>query len=286
MAKYDFSKVRALIGEQSPILRKGIRHALFSLGLREVVDCSLFVDVHSHLERETYDLLVLNSEMDSNDTTYLVREARRGKMHKDPFLVVLLVVTRADEPHIKLAVNSGADDILLVPFSPDQLMQRMANVHERRKPFVVTHDYIGPDRRKNQRQGTNSAAVMNVPNPYLSRSAGVPDERYAMQLTSAQAVVGRARVVSLAKATEWELRNVCAIARDGAMPDDLVSRMYRLEEFSAELIERLRGKTKIDPLETFLERCRAVKNSPTKATITTLMDLHEAAKTISTTYLV
>ena len=286
MAKYDFSKVRALIGEQSPILRKGIRHALFTLGFREIVDSSSFVDVHSHLDRDTFDLLVLNSEMDGNDTTYLVREIRRGKMHKDPFVVVLLVVTRADEPHIKLAINSGADDILLVPFSPDQLMQRMANVHERRKPFIVTHDYIGPDRRRNQRQGASSASTINVPNPYLSRSAGIPDARYAVQLTGAQAEIARSRVVSLAKAIEWELRTVCAMARENGIPDDLVSRMYRLEEFGEELIERLRGKASIDPIETFRERCRAVKNAPAKVSITMLGELHDAAKTISAAYLV
>jgi len=284
MAKYDFSKVRALIGEPSPILRKGIRHALFTIGFREIVDSAAFVDVHSHLENHTFDLLVLNSEMEGSDTTYLVREVRRGKMHKDPFLVVLLVVTRADEPHIKLAMNSGADDILLVPFSPDQLMQRMANVHERRKPFVVTHDYIGPDRRKAPRPGQASAATFNVPNPYLARSSRIPDDRYAGLLQSAQTAICRARVGSLTKAAEWELRNICAITRDGAPPEDLVSRMYRLEEFSDELIDRLKGQSQTDAIEAFRQQCRTAKNTPAKVTINGLIEIHETAKRLVGAY--
>ena len=284
MAKYDFSKVRALIGEPSPILRKGIRHALFTIGFREIVDCASFVDVHSQLDIHTYDLLVLNSEIEGNDTTYLVREVRRAKMHKDPFLVVLLVVTRADEPHIKLAMNSGADDILLVPFSPDQLMQRMTNVHERRKPFVVTHDYIGPDRRKAPRPGETSAATFAVPNPFLARSSRIPDDRYAAQLQSALSTINRARIASLAKAAEWEIRNICAITRDGAVPEDLVSRMYRLEETCDELLDRLKGRGQLDSIEAFRQQCRTAKNAPGKVSLNELLEMHDVARTLVGVY--
>jgi len=280
MARYDFSKVRALIGEQSPILRKGIRHALFTIGFREIIDSPSFVDIHRHLDTQVFDLLVLNSEIESNDTTFLIREVRRSKMHKDPFLVVLLVVTRADEPHIKLAINSGADDILLVPFSPDQLMQRLGIVHERRKPFIVTHDYIGPDRRRNVRPGEKSAATFSVPNPYMARSSGVPHERYQAQLQLAQSTIGKARVASLAKAAEWEMRNICAQSREGTLPEDMVTRMYRLEEFCDELIDRLSGRDDIGSVEALRGQCRTVKNAPTAATFAVLTEIHDKTKRV------
>jgi len=256
MAKHDFSKVRALIGEQSPILRKGIRHALFSMGFRDIVDCSSFADVYGHLDRGAFDLMVVNSELETNDTTFLIREVRRGAMHKDPFLVVLLVMTRADQDHIKLAMHSGADDLLLVPFSPDQMMQRMALVHQKRKPFVVTHDYIGPDRRRAPRPGEASAVAFAVPNPYLSRSSGVPDERYMMQVRSTVTTLGRARVASLVKAAEWELRAVANALAAGPPPDDLATRLYRVDKICEELLDRLRGKMKVEAIQEVRQRCR------------------------------
>lgn len=284
MAKFNFSKVRALIGEQSPILRKGIRHALSSTGVREITDCGAFADVFGHLERERYDLVVVNSEIEASDTTFLIREVRCGNVHKDPFLVALLVVTRADEPHIRLAMNSGADDILLVPFSPDQLMQRMAIIHQRRKPFVVTHDYIGPDRRRGVRPGESSAATFAIPNPYLARSSGMPDERYAVQMQSAMVALGRARVGSLAKAAEWELRTICTMSSDGRLsgecrlPDDVVSRLYRVDKITEELIGRLKGQVKTDLIEAFRNRCQALASAPKKASLDDLARLHATAK--------
>jgi len=284
MANHDFSKVRALIGEQSPMLRKGIRHALSVSGIHEITECGGFADVFSRLERERYDLVVVNSEIEATDTTFLIREVRCGNVHKDPFLVALLVVTRADEPHIKLAMNSGADDILLVPFSPEQLMQRMAIIHQRRKPFVVTHDYIGPDRRRGARPGESSAATFSIPNPYLARSSGMPDERYVVQMQSAMVALGRARVGSLAKAAEWELRSVCAksgegrLSSEGRVPDDLAARLYRVDKITEELIGRLKGRVKTDFIEAFRERCQALARAPEKATFDELFRLHANAK--------
>jgi hypothetical protein len=52
-------------------------------------------------------------------------------------------------------INSGADDLLLRPFSTAQLAQRIETHIERRKGFVVTSDYVGPDRRKDSSRPSN-----------------------------------------------------------------------------------------------------------------------------------
>jgi hypothetical protein len=44
-------------------------------------------------------------------------------------------------------VSSGADDLLLRPFSTAVLGSRIEAHIERRKGFVITTDYVGPDRR-------------------------------------------------------------------------------------------------------------------------------------------
>ena len=48
---------------------------------------------------------------------------------------------------MRSAVDSGADDFVLRPFSTDVLAQRIAAIVERRKPFVISTGYVGPDRR-------------------------------------------------------------------------------------------------------------------------------------------
>jgi hypothetical protein len=52
-------------------------------------------------------------------------------------------------------LDSGADDLVLRPFSAATLGQRIRTHVERRKGFVVTTDYVGPDRRRDATRPSN-----------------------------------------------------------------------------------------------------------------------------------
>ena len=56
---------------------------------------------------------------------------------------------------INRVVSSGADDLLLRPFSTAVLGSRIESHIERRKGFVITTDYVGPDRRKDTSRPSN-----------------------------------------------------------------------------------------------------------------------------------
>jgi two-component system, OmpR family, phosphate regulon response regulator PhoB len=284
MAKYDFSAVRVLVGEQSSLIRQGLRSALFNMGFREVSDTGSFADVHDRLRSHPFDLMILNSEMEGSGTTHLIREIRRGKLGGDPFLVTLLILTNADEVHIKAAIMSGCDDIVLVPFAAGQFMTRMANVLERRKPFIVTHDYIGPDRRAKPRPGEASAKQFIVPNPLQGRAAGHSVEAYKHSLRAAMNEISGARVSSLAKAIQFEARAIRITFEEKGGANDLVNKFFVLEEMTMELIERLRGIKKTEFIESFLAACGKCKGNPKKITATDVAELHENAKMIASSY--
>lgn len=260
----DFSKVRVLLGEPSATVGRSMWNALMQVGFRDVGVCATFADLRDRLKDGQYDLLVVNSEMDVTDSTPLIRDVRRSALHDDPFLVVLLVVARADETHIRLAINSGADDILLAPFTAEQMMQRLASVHQRRKPFIVTHDYIGPDRRQGPRPGAGTARSYVVPNPYLARSTGVEDAHYQAQVQTALASMTRARLASLVRACQWELQALRA-ATGGGMPADLAARLNRLDGFAEEMGARTRDRADGQRIAAFRQACRDLASGGTLA---------------------
>ena len=66
----------------------------------------------------------------------------------NPFIVIIVTAWEKSTGLINRVVNSGADDLLLRPFSTALLGQRIEAHIERRKGFVITTDYVGPDRRK------------------------------------------------------------------------------------------------------------------------------------------
>jgi hypothetical protein len=60
-------------------------------------------------------------------------------------------------------ISSGADDLLLRPFSTAVLGSRIETHIERRKGFVITTDYVGPDRRKDSNR-PSSVELFEPPN--------------------------------------------------------------------------------------------------------------------------
>ena len=160
------------------MIRQAIRIGLNNLGIRDIAEANGFVAAHKALGDGGYDAVILDAQLDGHDTYFLLRELRLGRLGPDPFVVGILLLAAPDHDKLKKAVNSGADDLLLIPFSPDQLAGRLGAFRVRRKPFVVTHDYLGPDRRKSPRPGDGTAVTVTPPNPLAARAAGIPPERY------------------------------------------------------------------------------------------------------------
>ncbi len=236
MAEPNFSLCRAVIADPSPLIRQGVRNTLHSLGFREVRDTASYVALNDECKAEV-DLIIANAEIEGGDTSFLIRNLRAGKLGPDPFVVVITILTNGDEAHIRKVADSGSDGLLLIPFAPDQLMRRVRMLADRRKPFVVTHNYLGPDRRKAARPGgAGSAGLFEVPNPLAARAKG-SGGRYARLREEARQRLLHERIASIAGGIEWECQSIYVAVRDGQkIPDDIVTRLFRVENNCEELV--------------------------------------------------
>ncbi|CAA7621263.1 Predicted response regulator receiver [Magnetospirillum sp. LM-5] len=269
------------------MIKQGIRIGLNNLGIRDIAEANTFVNAHNAFATERFDMVVMNSEIDGTDTTYLLRETRLGRLGTDPFIVGAMLLATTDESRVHNCVNSGADDLLLIPFSPDQIATRLGAFANRRKPFVVTHDYIGPDRRKQARPGATSAAAFTVPNPVQARAAGAAPERYDSQKSQIFGTLSLERIKRLAAGCEWECKTLLDKAREGTHTPEMVLRgAFNLENLISELMERVARDLRhgTENLEALLAKSAEIKNRPSAATIGEFDSLHAAARRIATTY--
>ena len=85
----------------------------------------------------------------------IFQELRQGGNCGNPFIVIIVTAWEKNAALIKKVVSSGADDLLLRPFSTALLGSRIESHIERRKGFVITTDYVGPDRRKDSSRPSN-----------------------------------------------------------------------------------------------------------------------------------
>ncbi len=93
------------------------------------------------------DLLVVDHHLEDISGAELTRMIRSSK--EFPTLMPIVACT-ADTRRSTLRelINAGCDEVLAKPVSAQHAWAKMASVVNKRRPFVRTSIYFGPDRRR------------------------------------------------------------------------------------------------------------------------------------------
>ena len=119
-----------------------------------------------------------------SDLCRRIQSLRQGVAGYNPFIVIVVTAWENSNGTVKRVIDSGADDLLLRPFSPAILGQRLRTHIERRKGFVVTSEYVGPDRRKDTSRASN-VTVFEPPNSLkMKAKEGLSPEEATLRLDS------------------------------------------------------------------------------------------------------
>ena len=151
---------------------------LSSIGFKDIKMGKSLADVQEALQSDMPDLMVIGSEFPEGDINGIVRNTRHNKIGFNPFMTILTITTNPTTEVVGKAANSGVDDLLVFPLSRETLETKLDNQVEHRKPFVVTSQYIGPDRRHSGsiRGGSMRIKPFHVPNSFRSRVDGTYSE--------------------------------------------------------------------------------------------------------------
>lgn len=115
--------MKVLIVDDSSFIREYMRHLLDRMGVtcEEAVDGS---DALAVLEAGGgFDLMLLDLNMPVMNGLECVKALRKAKLH--PEMKVMMVTTEADHSLILKALDNGADEFLMKPFTPESLRQKM-----------------------------------------------------------------------------------------------------------------------------------------------------------------
>jgi len=237
----SFENADALVFDPVATNRGTARTALSMLGFRQVTATSVFEEFESLIGGRLFDLLVLDVTDDPVRTCEMVRAIRAGRASANPFLHIVLMTWKLEGDLVPHVLNCGADDLITRPFSVDFLGARIRAHAELRKAFVVTSDYIGPDRRR-ARAPQPASNLFNVPNTLLAKAHDpawfAEDGKSAeQQIKEAQAKVNaeRARKVALQIAF---LTHFLREAWNTMAPLD--GDLAKIEALARDLIERVK----------------------------------------------
>jgi DNA-binding response OmpR family regulator len=108
------------------------------------------------MQKTPPDIALCEAQGAVDELCEIIQQMRQGASTHNPFVVIIVTAWEKNTALISKVVSSGADDLLLRPFSTGVLGSRIEVHVERRKGFVVTTDYVGPDRRTDSNRASNT----------------------------------------------------------------------------------------------------------------------------------
>ncbi len=118
--------MRALIVDDSRFIRQYLRQLLEEMGLC----CEQAVDGDEALQKLRgelpFDFMLLDVNMPGMSGLECVKTVREAGLQ--PAMKVMMVTTEADHSYIRLALEYGADEFLMKPFTPESLREKLAMI--------------------------------------------------------------------------------------------------------------------------------------------------------------
>lgn len=171
MPDYDFRSVAVVIVDREANTRRLLRSILARMGVDRILDLPDTSDVPAAMIAVQPDLLFIDADAPDPGGLKFVQGLRHAAAPHNPFIGVIATTWQPTQPLLLRFNATGADDMMVKPFSAKQVQDRLVNLIEARKNFVVTADYIGPDRRRQPREGIQ-IPLFEVPNTLRLKASG------------------------------------------------------------------------------------------------------------------
>lgn len=144
---------------------------LREMGFGKVMDCAALDEFQAALQLQAYDLLICEAEGSDSRAFAIIRKLRFQQFDANPFAGVIVTTWKPTGTLVKRTLDCGADDLITNPFSAATLIARVEALVLRRRGFIATADYVGPDRRRDPAR-ISPESLVDVPNTLKAKVLG------------------------------------------------------------------------------------------------------------------
>src|SRR5258708_14928571 len=144
MFRIDFNKLRFLVCDDNPHMRRIWGTLMHSFGAREVYeaeDGATALEMYSHY---VPDIVITDWSMPIFDGLELAQMIRQPESKGNPYAPIIMLTGHSEKRRVTVARDAGATEFLAKPISANGLYQRLLNVVANPPPFLKTKTYFRP----------------------------------------------------------------------------------------------------------------------------------------------
>lgn len=149
MREHDLSGLNVLLIDDSRTFLSLMTDILHGFGIRNIIRTTDAVEAFEIVSREPVDVALVDYEMPLINGLEFASLVRTAPDSRNKFLSMILVTGHCSRKIVMESITSGFDDFLAKPMRSIDLYQKLVNLQERQKQYVLTPSgYFGPDRRR------------------------------------------------------------------------------------------------------------------------------------------
>jgi len=243
MSKYQIESVGILIADSNRQLRTSLKGVLHQQGFRKISDASDSEGFEKEIRSTNPDLILCDVGLSGGKVCETIHRLRHNKIGFNPFASVILFIDEPNEDVVRAAAEAGVDDVQMKPVVGQKIIDRVRFLIEKRKPFVVTTDYVGPDRRKKARPGPGAQEIplVDVPNTIALKAKGqYNDNLVQREINNAVWDVNAQKIERHVYQVGYLVERIVPVYEKGQPDKDGLSMVVRLMSVARDIVKRLK----------------------------------------------
>jgi two-component system, chemotaxis family, chemotaxis protein CheY len=148
MMRIEFDKLRFLVIEDNPHMRRILKALLTGFGSREIYEAADGMGGIEAFAKFTPDIVIIDWAMPMLDGLDFVQMIRQPDSNASPFTPIIMLTGHSERNRVMAARDAGVTEFMVKPISANSLYRRILSVVASPRRFIKTQTYFGPDRRR------------------------------------------------------------------------------------------------------------------------------------------
>ncbi len=167
---YQFKNMTVLLVESTRAMADLTKSILMTFGVTDIHTAFTAQEGYEKFCTLEPDLVIIDWLQEPDSGLDLTRRIRSSGDSPNPFTPIILMTGYSQKKRVLLARDSGITEFLVKPFTARALYQRIEQIIEMPRYFVVSDKYFGPDRRRKRDSNYKGPDCRsdNQPEPFSS----------------------------------------------------------------------------------------------------------------------
>ncbi len=146
---YNFSNVKVLIVESSQEMFKLFKNVLAMLEVpeRNIDAAYSYEEAFKKYCNKRHDIVITDWLDNPDSGILLIKDIRMHAKSPNKFVPIIMTAGSGHFSRVIKSRDCGVSEYLVKPFAANSLAMRLTRVIENPRPFVMSDNYTGPERR-------------------------------------------------------------------------------------------------------------------------------------------